>query len=162
MSSGIQGVTSLGSAINSAQAASAQGEYQRMQYDTNARLARVRAADAIERGSKDAHAVHNRGRRVVAAQAAGYAAQGVDVNTGTPADIQAQSARMSAEDTQRVHNNAWREAWGFEVEAQNFTGAGRMAELAANTSAKMTLLTGGMQALGYGFDAAAKYHGRKR
>jgi hypothetical protein len=52
---------------------------------------------------------------------------------------------MGREDAMMVRNNAWREAWGHRVAAQDLRTQARMAAAGAKTNAGATIATGGMQ-----------------
>ncbi len=148
---------SLATSISQAGAARAQGEYQKQQYETNARLADLQAKDAIDRGDKDAAAVHKKGLQVQGAQRAALAAQGIDVGSGSALEIQLETGSMARTEAAEVRNNAWREAWGYKVQANNYRGQGTMADLASQNQSRNTLLTGGLQALEYGARGASTF-----
>lgn len=124
-----------------------QGEFQARQYESNARIAELEAADAEARGSKEAAQVRRKGEQVQGAQRASFAAQGVDVNSGSAADLQAETAYLTKQDEITVTNNAWREAWGYKVQASNYRGQGAMTRAGARNQAANTILTAGIGAL---------------
>lgn len=126
-----------------------QGAYQKQQYEFNAQMADMQAADAIRRGDKEASQVKARGKKMIGSQRAALAAQGIDVNSGSAADIQEETDVFSTEDAMTVRSNAWREAFGFRAQAMEARNSGAFAELAANNKASNTLLTGGMKAAGH-------------
>lgn len=144
---GAQALGSIGGAYAESQALKTQGEYQRMQYEMNARLAGLQAQDAIKRGDKAAVEVKRRAKRVIGSQRAALAAQGIEVDSGSAAQIQADTVAQSTLDVLEIKNNAWREAWGYRFQASDYMGRGRFAEMAAKASATNTLLTGGMNAI---------------
>lgn len=150
---GVQSVNSISSAYTQSQAMRAQGDYQKQQSETNARLATIQSADAMKRGDLEANAVKRKAAQIEGSQRASAAAQGVDINSGSALDIQAETETNSAIDIQTVKNNAWREAWGYKVQALNSRSEGNMASLTANNEANSTLLTGGMNALTYAAQA---------
>lgn len=146
LSSAASGISSFGSAYAQSQALKTQGEYQKQQYDTNARLSEMAATDAIKRGEKEAESHRKKTNQVVGSQRAALAAQGINVDSGSAAAVQKETKQAGKEDIMAIRNNAWKEAWGFRVQANNYSGQGAMAELAGRTSSRNTLLTGGMQA----------------
>lgn len=145
--------TSLYGAFNQSAAQEAQGDYQRRAYNTNAELSEMRAQDAEKRGLKEANAYGQKVKGVVGSQRAAFAAQGVDVDSGSAADIQAETRAIGAQDTLRIKNNAWREAWGFRMDAAQGRATGDMAQRSGSNSARTTLMTGGLEAAGYGLRA---------
>lgn len=153
---------SLGNAYSQGESLKQQGKYQRDQYEFNARGAELQAKDAIKRGEKDASTVMTRGKAVAGAQKVALAAQGIDIESGSAAELQADTKAAIAQDVQTVQNNAWREAWGYQFQALSLNSQGQMAEAAARNTARDTLLTGGAQAVGYGAQAYGYSGGKKR
>lgn len=153
-SAGAQGVTSIGGAYSQAQALNAQGDYQRRVGEMNSSLARIKADDAMSRGYDAAKRNDLSTRRLIGTQRAGYASQGIDVNTGSAAEVQSDTATLGALDSLTIKNNAWKEAWGYKVEGDNASFAGKFAGMADDNAANNTLLTGGMRAASYGLQSA--------
>lgn len=143
------GATALAGAYSQSQAMEAQAIYQKTQSEMNAKLADMQAADAIKRGNKNAAQVGKNAKRVLGAQRAALAAQGIDIDSGSAADVQQDTEVLSAMDQMTVKNNAWKEAWGFKVQALNTRAEGDWAMAAGQQAARNTLLTGGMNALSY-------------
>ncbi|MDB4913407.1 MAG: hypothetical protein JWM95_1051 [Gemmatimonadetes bacterium] len=134
------------------QAASArvQGEYAGQIADRNATLADAQSVDAIARGNESVSRLRMGTRQLVGAQRTAAAAQGIDVNSGTSADLQEDSRILSHFDELTLRNNAAREAWGYSMDAANQRTAGVNDRLAGENTAKAltaqsysTLLTGG-------------------
>jgi hypothetical protein len=132
-----------------------QGRYQKSIADANARLLNLRSEDAIRRGYEDASLVRRRAERMAGSQRAAMAAQGIDIGSGSAADVLTETDRMGAMDELTAKNNAWREAWGYRVESANETARGRFAKLAAKNAMRNTLLTGGLQAATTLFSASS-------
>lgn len=155
-----QGAMQFAGAYSQSRAAKAQAKYQKSIYDTNAYMSELQAEDALSRGNTEARRVQGTAERVRGTQRAGYAAQGVAVNSGTPAAIQQESATMGELDALTVKNNAWREAWGYRVQADDLRARGDMALRAGRNEAGNTILTGGMNALSsvvQGYGNATRY-----
>lgn len=149
------GIGQIGSgiagAVTQANAMRTQAAYQQQVGDTNARLSEMSASDAISRGDKSATLVQKQGQQTIGSQRAGLAAQGIDVNSGSASDVQSSTAAMAAQDALTVKNNAWREAWGYKVQANQATLGGQFAKIGGDAAANSTLLTGGMNAIGTAF-----------
>jgi hypothetical protein len=156
-SSLVMALSSASSAYNQAQAARAQGRYQKQISDTNARLAEQKAGDAVERGGEQANQIRRQANKVSAEQKAIAAANGMSTDSGDFQDLQRETNTNSAADIATVKTNAWREAFGYKVEAANDASQGAFAEMAADNQAKNTILTGGMQALAYGSISASRF-----
>jgi hypothetical protein len=82
--------------------------------DRNAKIAEFRAAGARKRGQENAQLVREARDRVIGAQRAALAGQGLDVAVGTAVDLQEEAARAAEADIVTVLNNAELEAWGIE------------------------------------------------
>lgn len=156
----MQGVAGLGSAYAQSEAYRAQGAFQKTQSEINARLAEIQGKDTIERGEFAARTRKQETRSLTGSQRAALAAQGIDVDVGTAADIQADTQVIGAKDEMMIRNNAWREAWGLRVEAANSRLTGKMANMAGRNAARNTLLTGGMNAAA-DFNRAGYYYSQR-
>lgn len=135
--------------------------------DFNAQVAELQAADAITRGQEEAQRFGARVRGTIGSQRAGYAASNIDVNFGTAADVQADSARLGELDMLTIQGNAAREAWGFKMQAEDlrrrgtlareegvaYAEAGRVNQTTSRWNAASTLITSGgsLLATRYGF-----------
>lgn len=179
ISYGLMALSSIGGAYSQAQAELAQGDYQRTMFRLNARMAEFQATEAISRGDREAAKAIRRGyresaiarrvgRQTAGSQKAALAAQGIDVGSGSAADILQETAIFSeldqieiqknaSLDALTIKNNAWREAWGLKTQASAYESEARMALHTAKRKSKNTLLTGGIRALTYGMFAYGKY-----
>lgn len=153
--------TSLANGYAQQQAALGNAAAQKGTADVNARLSTVAADDAIARGEKDAAKIKANARRITGSQRAAMAAQGLDPDVGSGLDLQTDTAVLSSADAATVRNNAWREAWGYRVEAVNATAAGRYAEISGNAAARASILTGSLEATRYGLQAGYYAKGGK-
>lgn len=153
----VAGGSQLYGGVTQANAAREQGAYQRQQYEFNSRIAKLQSADALARGEETARNVGRAGEKIQSAQRAAFAGQGVDVDSGSAAATQIETAGLTAHDVQTVKNNAWLEAWGYRVQAADLSNKGQFAQRAAENSANNTLLTGGLMAASYGLRAGAAY-----
>lgn len=119
-------------AVAMAASAAASGVAAKKAADANARagrrnagLAEDAASDALQRGEQDAAKVQRDGDAVVAQERVGFAAQGVDIASGSAAQVMMDTAGITAEDVQTVRNNAQREAWGLKTQAANMRADAR-------------------------------------
>lgn len=155
------GMMNLTSAYGESKAIREQGLYQKSALEGNAKVAEFMAKDAERRGERDAQEHIKATRQIVGAQRAGFAAQGVDVNSGVAADVQADTKYMGEQDAVTIRNNAWREAWGYRVAATDLYGQGKMADIASKNKSRQTLIAGGINALDYGVRAGYAAWGKK-
>lgn len=157
LASGTQAISSAGSAYAQSQATKAQAIYQKQQYQTNAELADLQSADALNRGAKNASNIEKSVKQTVGAQRVDAAAQGLDPNTDTAASLESGTETLGALDALEAKNNAWKESFGYQMQASNATGEGNMAQLAGNNASRNTLITGGLQFFSHA--AEAGYYG---
>jgi len=156
---GLQGVLSINQAVQQSKAIKAQAKYQKQMADQNAKMAETQAQDALARGDRSAQDVKKQGQRVIGAQRVALAAQGINLDSGTALELQQDTAAQAARDAVTVRNNAWREAWGYKVEAINQTAQGAFIQATAKSQSAFTLMTGGAQAIGYGAQGLQGYQG---
>lgn len=144
MSTGASAVAGLGQTFNESAALRAQGSYNAKLYDQSAAVAEKQAQDAIARGETAASRYGSQVRGLQGQQRAATASQGVQVDTGTPQDVTADTGRMGALDILTLRNNAALEAFGYNVQAGQYRQAGRMASAQGKAGAQQTLATGGL------------------
>lgn len=83
----------------------------------NAQISRKQAKLVRAAGEEQIGGINRQARATTGAQRASFAGQGVDVGTGSAADIQAETAELAGEDVARVRNRAALEAYGFRRQA---------------------------------------------
>lgn len=120
----------------------AAGDAARKEAEHNARISEVAAKDAEARGEIEAAKSRMMGTRVVAEQRAAYGASGVDVDSGTPLDVAAETRANSELDALTAKVNAAREAWGYRNKAQGILREGAATASAAAQSQLGTFLAG--------------------
>lgn len=154
--SAIQSVSALTSAYSESESLKAQGAYAKQTADANAHLSMLKAQDTKERGALAQNQQLSKVDQMVSSQRAAQAANGVDINSGSAASVRSSSRMMGELDALTIKNNAWREAWGYQVEADNQRQQGEFSNITARSQAANTLLTGGLKGLGYGAAALEK------
>lgn len=148
-SSLVQAGASFGAGYAQSKAQEAQGAYTKQQYDFNSKIAELQAEDAIKRGDIAASNARTRGKQVVGAQKTTFAAGNVAVDTGTAVTLASQTKEMAALDAMTIKNNAFQEAWGYRMQALDYTGRGNFAASTAGFEATNSLLSGGLNAISY-------------
>jgi hypothetical protein len=103
--------------IKAGNAAARAAESQAQQLEFNAGVADLQAQDATQRGLEEEQRFRTQVRGLVGSQRSALAAQGIDVGSGSAADVQADTAYLGELDARKIRANAQREAWGYEVEA---------------------------------------------
>jgi len=141
-------------AVTESNAQREQAKYQKHQYEVNAKLAEDQGAEAIKLGDQEASQLGKKTEQLRGSQRAAYAAQGIDVNSGVAAEVQADTVALGAADVLKIKDNAWKTAWGYKQEAASSRSKGEFARVAGENAANNTLLTGGLKALGKAGQAA--------
>jgi hypothetical protein len=90
-------------------------------HDFNAAALELQSKDAITRGQEAEDQFRKQLKGVIGTQRAQFAAQGIDVGTGSAVDVQKDTAYQGELDALTIRTNAAREAWGFTVQAQGET-----------------------------------------
>lgn len=140
---------------DAAKSAENEGKYQAEVYGRNADLADEQARDALARGREAEMALRRKSRGLSGSQRAGFAAQGLDINSGSASDVVQNDAALGELDALTIRNNAQRESFGFRKQAEfdrrdaqmALAGAGNRAN-ALRKEAVGTLLTTGTSLAG--------------
>jgi hypothetical protein len=138
----------FGTSYVNAQQAKAQAEYELGVSQSNQALAEIQARDVVTRGNKEAQLLKAKGQAMIGSQRTALAAQGIDIESGSALDVQADTAAQIDLDIITIRNNAWREAWGYKYQAAQYGFQGQMAALAGQNVARTSLITGGLGAFG--------------
>lgn len=113
------GMSALG-AYNSAKAQKATLGYEAAVADNNAKIAEYQSKLAIEQGQIAEQNQRLKTANLYGDQRAALAANGVDLGTGSATEILATTKYMGERDALTVRDNAAREAWAFELQAQGY------------------------------------------
>jgi hypothetical protein len=130
-------------------------EFAKRKSETNQAILAFRADQELRIGAQQESAIRARGRAIEGAQKTALASNGVDVSTGTPAQLTADTRMQTEIDALRIRSNAMRAAWGLDFSAVELRNQQRMNRLAAKNAQGNTLLTGligaGQAGASYGF-----------
>lgn len=119
-----------------------QANAQAAELRTNAIYLNRAANDAIARGRTESDLQRVQTQQLIGTQRTAQAAGGGEVNTGTNAIIQQDTAQLGELDALTISNNAAREAYGYQVQASsNMQNAATVA--AAGKKAVMSSVIGG-------------------
>ncbi len=110
----------------------------------NADLLDLQAQDAITRGYEAEARLRRQVAGLIGQQRAGYGNQGVDVNTGSAATVQADTRAQGEQDAMTLRNNAALEAWALRNRANQSRAQGEQAAAAGRQAA----IGSGIQAVG--------------
>lgn len=122
-----------------------QGQVQKQVGRNNQIMAEYAAQDAIRRGDEEAAAVRRRASMMQGSQRANMAARGLDLSSGTAAELQDQVDFFAEGDANTARFNAQRDAWANRVSGANARAQGDAAARQGNLAAFSTLLGTGAQ-----------------
>jgi hypothetical protein len=128
----------------------AQGDFQRDQFLRNAQFAELQGEDAKRRGALKASRFRSQVRGVEGAQRAAFSGNGIDVASQSVSHVAGDTFLKGELDALTIENNAFREAFGFRVEASELRASGENARLASRVKAGNTLITGGLKSFSFG------------
>jgi hypothetical protein len=143
----VSAASGLYGASEQARAANAQADYSEAMAKINQRFAQSQSEDVLERGREDANRAMRQSRSAMGSQKAGFAAQGIEVNSGTAGEIISQTAEIGARDAARIERNAQLEAWGIRTNSAQAVQQARMQAEGLRNEARSTLVTGGLRAV---------------
>jgi len=138
------GVDVLNSIVN-ATAEINQSDFISKQFQFNEHIAEIQSREAITQGRVEQQISQERTAQLHGEQVAAEAAQGVDVNSGTPAITRQQTAEIGGIDYLTLGNNAAMKALGFKIQGENAATQAGLETSAGFNKAGDTLLGGAEQ-----------------
>lgn len=130
----------VGGGIISANAADNAGRYNQQVAENNAKMSEFSARDATVRGARAVDEQRLKTRMLMGKQRASLAANGVTLDSGTSLDLLGDTAMMGAVDEETIRLNSAREAWGYQVQADNYRASGAMERYNGKAQKVGTLL----------------------
>lgn len=121
---------------------------QQAQDDKNAKIADTAAQNANAEGTYQADQARIRGNLMRGQQQAAFAANNVDSTTGSAADILGDTAMFTSQDETQARTNAAMRSYGFQVQSNNDTLAGKYAQQVGSNQATASLINGANQGAG--------------
>jgi hypothetical protein len=144
----VSGAVGAYGAIAQGKAQKSQARYQSAVERNNATIAGWQATDAQQRGQIEEQRQRLATARLRGAQRAGMAANGIEIDSGSPLDVLMDTAQLGELDALTIRSNAEREAYGFRSQSGNLMAqagltqmAGRSAQTAGYIGAGSTLLS---------------------
>lgn len=119
-----------------------QGKYLDKVSKVNAGISNRSAQDALQRGEIESDEQRQQTGQLIGAQRAGFAGNGIDVNSGSAGQVQNDSAALGELDALTLANNAAREAYGYRVQAQDQRQQGKLAKYQGKMNAVGSILGG--------------------
>lgn len=143
------GVTIASTALSTAQGIQ-QANYQEQVARMNQKFSEDQARAEALAGNAEATTLKLKAAKFAATQKAQFAANGVDVESGSALDVLADTRLMSDEDAAVIKNNAARRAAGAAAQAANYGAQASAISSGRNWQTAGTLLGGAAKAAGYG------------
>lgn len=147
LSGGIKLVSGLFSSQSNADAIRRQDYFNREMTKVNVELLENQRQDVIFQGARETGRVRQAAEKFKGAQTVAFAAQGVDVGSGSAALIQADTQYLAEIDALETKNNARKSAYGFQVQKREAIMQQNFNSAAAKQQARQTIITGGMNAI---------------
>lgn len=107
----------------------------------NNRLSGIYADQAMKEGEETVSQIRDAKTKILGAQRASLAAQGVSITSGSAADILAETELNAEMDVITAKNQAWKKAWGIRVEAEKANIESRMMAQATQNEIANSILT---------------------
>lgn len=140
---GLGAVTSAVGAIGTGEAQSQAAAYQAQVARNNATIASQNAEYATRAGQEKATEASLQARAQLGGVRAAEAANNIDVNTGTAADVQTGVAEGGELNTQQTVADAALKAYGYRTQATNFVAQSQLEEQQSQSDATAGFITGG-------------------
>jgi hypothetical protein len=155
----IGGVVSAMGAIQQGKAQADAANYQAQVARNNEIIALQQAAYTRQEGAAKAQQQDLQSAQLIGKQKATLGASGVDIESGSPLEIQASQASLARLDALTVQSNAERKAWGFDVEATNQKAQAGLYHMQAANAKKAATLAAFSSLLGGFGKFAGKWSG---
>jgi hypothetical protein len=155
------GASVLGQAQN-AQAQAGLANYQAQVARNNQQIAEWNAQRALQQGAVDEQNQRLKTAAMLGSQRAALAGQGGDVNSGSPLDVQADTARAGDYEAQAIRSNAALRAYGYRAQAANAGGAAALDDFRAGSTTAALPFGIGASLLGGASSLGDRYQGYDR
>ena len=131
-----------------AEAQQKSADYQAAVARNNATAAGYNAQSAIDQGEIAAQTQQIKTRNLVGAQRAAQAANGVDINSGTPLDIQSDAAMLGQLDALTIRYNAQTKANNYLAQAGQYNSQAGLFDMQGDNAASAGMIGMGTSLLG--------------
>lgn len=118
--------------------------------ENNQRIIQNEADQANAMATRESQQATWRTRALMGQQRAAIAANNIDSQVGTPAEILGETAMFGAVDQQTIRQNAARQAWGFNAQKTMLGNQAKLAKWSSQQQATGTILSAAASAYGGG------------
>lgn len=154
-------IATVAGAFGQSDSTAAAAKYQAQVARNNQIIAGQQAQDAIARGQVAEQAQRRQVGSVLGAERAGYGASGVSLSSGSPLDIQGDTAQLGELDALTLRSNAQREAAAYRAQGSNFGAEAGFYSARAQDEINSRWLNVGSTFLGSATPVAARYYDRR-
>lgn len=128
--------------LSQMQATKNNAAYQASVANQNAAIADSQAVSAGQQGAEEQARIRQQARQVAGSQKASFAANGLDIQSGSALSALSDTALLSEQDAQTSRRNTEQQMWGYGVQAQNYRNQAKAAKLEGRNQSTSALLTG--------------------
>lgn len=157
----LQYVSSQQAAKTQQDALEQQAKFRAMAIEVNRKVSDYQAREALSAGQKASYKLKTYQDKMLAAQQLSLIAQGVSPTMGTALALQKETVMLSNLDIQTAQNNAWREAWGYRMQAEQLGLEGRLSQMATATQIAGIQSQATLQGISYGLQGLQIYQQNK-
>ena len=140
--------TAVAGTAYSMYSANQSAHYQAAVEKNNSKIADQQAMNANAAGSYAADQARIRGNLARGSQATAFAANNVDMSTGSAADILGDTAMFTAQDERQARTNAALQSYGYQVQSTSDQGSAAYALYRGKTSQFSSFLNGASSTAG--------------
>ena len=116
--------------------------YQAGVYNNNAKIAEAQERSVGQQGAYEQNQLRDRAKQITGAQKAAFSANGLDISSGSPLAVLADTAYQSEQDIGMSRTNTQMEMWGLQNQANQYRAQASAAKRAGTFAAIGTLLNG--------------------
>lgn len=135
-------VVTAGAQVYAGSQAKQQGKFEQQVVNRNAQLEEASKADAMQRRNIDQMRLWRRVSQQLGDQRASAAASGLNVDFGSPSDLQRDTLTLGEEDSSTLNQNYIKEFKGYDINASNYRLSGIASRRAGNAAFTGSLLQG--------------------
>jgi hypothetical protein len=142
---GAESIASAGNIIGTytqMQAARNNAAYEASIANQNAAIAEAQAVSVGHQGTNEQTQIRQKAAQVTGSQKASFAANGLDIQAGSPLSILEDTAFLSEQDIQTSRYNTAMQMWGLENQANQYRAQAKNAIQTGKNASKSALLNG--------------------
>jgi hypothetical protein len=122
------------------------GRYNEGLLKDSARLADQAAEDVLKKAEFQVDDIKRKTKQLVGQQRAAFAANGIDINDGSAAEVQEDTFYWGKVDEQTVRNNAFLESYGYKIQALNLRTQAEVTRATTDYQYRINFLEAGINA----------------